>query len=171
MVFEAPDDNAYARECLREYHALPDRTGRYFTLYRPIHLNGLELGISVASVALRHESTGAPVCFNSDVVATAKRKLKAGEVLDGEGGYCVWGKQQPAKTSLRERYLPLGLAQHVQLVRDVAEGACVTWDDVAIDASDPAVKIRREMEQNLASQQPTPSEPLLTNASYGQNKR
>jgi predicted homoserine dehydrogenase-like protein len=149
VVFEAPDDNAYARECLREYHALPDSTGRYSTLYRPIHLNGLELGVSVASAALRNEATGAPICFNADVVATAKRKLKTGEVLDGEGGFCVWGKQQPAQVSLRERYLPLGLAQHVQLVRDVAEGACVTWDDVAIDASDQVVKIRREMEQEF----------------------
>ena len=149
VVFEAPDDNAYARECLREYHALPDSTGRYSTLFRPIHLNGLELGISAASAVLRNEATGAPICFNADVVATAKRKLKIGEVLDGEGGFCVWGKQQPAEVSLREGYLPLGLAQHVQLVRDVAEGACVTWDDVAIDTSDPVVKIRREMEQEF----------------------
>ena len=151
VVFEAPEDNAYARECLREYHALPDSTGRYSTLYRPIHLNGLELGVSVASVALRNEATGAPICFNADVVATAKRKLKAGEVLDGEGGFCVWGKQQPAEVSLREGYLPLGLAQNVELVRDVAEGACVTWDDVAIDTSDPVVKVRRKMEQEFGT--------------------
>lgn len=149
VVFEAPDDNPYARECLREYHALPDSTGRYSTLYRPIHLNGLELGISVASVALRNEPTGVPVCFNADVVATAKRKLKVGEVLDGEGGFCVWGKQQPAEVSLRENYLPLGLAQHVKLVREVPEGACVTWADVDIDASDPVVQVRREMEREF----------------------
>lgn len=147
VVFEAPDDNPYARECLREYHALPDSTGRYSTLYRPIHLNGLELGISVASAALRHEPTGAPICFNADVVATAKRRLKVGEVLDGEGGFCVWGKQQPAETSIREGFLPLGLAHNVKLLREVAEGACVTWADVDIDASDPVVRLRREMEE------------------------
>ena len=146
VVFEAPADNPYARECLREYHALPDSTGRYSTLYRPIHLNGLELGISVASVALRNEPTGAPICFNADVVATAKRRLKVGEEQDGEGGFCVWDKQQPAEVSLREGYLPLGLAHKVKLVREVVEGACVTWADVDIDASDPVVKVRREME-------------------------
>src|SRR3712207_6686315 len=71
---------------------------------------GLELGLSVASAALRKEATGAPICFNSDVVATAKRKLKASEMLDGEGGFCVWGKQTPAQASLESGYLPLGVA-------------------------------------------------------------
>ena len=69
---------------------------RYAALYRPTHMIGLELGVSVASVALRKEPTGAPIAFNSDVVATAKRGLKQGEILDGEGGFCVWGKQIPA---------------------------------------------------------------------------
>ena len=81
---------------------LPDRSGKYAALYRPIHMIGLELGISVASCALRHEPTGAPTGFRSDVVATAKRDLKAGEMLDGEGGFCVWGKQTPAEVSLRD---------------------------------------------------------------------
>jgi predicted homoserine dehydrogenase-like protein len=111
---------------------------------------GLELGISVASAALRHEPTGAPICFNSDVVATAKRNLKAGEMLDGEGGFCVWGKQTPAKTSLAEGYLPLGLAHGVKLKRDIAEGQRVKWEDVAYDANDNAVKVRREMEAMFA---------------------
>lgn len=154
VTFEVPADNPYARECLREYHALPDSTGRYSTLYRPIHLNGLELGISVASVALRNEPTGAPLCFNADVVATAKRPLKAGETLDGEGGFCVWGKQQPADISVQHGFLPLGLAQDVLLVRDVAEGACVTWSDVAIDLADPVVSLRREMERDFVPLQP-----------------
>jgi predicted homoserine dehydrogenase-like protein len=80
------------------------------------------------------------------VAATAKRTLRKGEVLDGEGGFCVWGKQVPAERSLREGYLPLGLAHEVRLGRDVAEGECLTWDDVAYDENDPAVKVRREME-------------------------
>ncbi len=64
---------------------------------------GLELGISVASAALRNEPTGAPTGFRSDVVATAKRDLKTGEMLDGEGGFCVWGKQTPADGFARRR--------------------------------------------------------------------
>jgi predicted homoserine dehydrogenase-like protein len=143
VVFEGDE---YARRCFREYHLMPDKSGRYAALYRPTHMIGLELGISVASVVLRREATGAPSGFYSDVVATAKRALKQGEMLDGEGGFCVWGKQIPAMRSLAEGYLPLGLAQNVPLTRDVAEGECLRWTDVAYDASDFAVKVRREME-------------------------
>jgi predicted homoserine dehydrogenase-like protein len=111
---------------------------------------GLELGISVASVALRGEPTGTPVCFNADVVATAKRSLQKGEVLDGEGGFSVWGRQVPADVSLAEGYLPLGLASDVRLTRDIAEGEALRWTDVAIDAGSDAVKVRREMETTFA---------------------
>lgn len=144
VVFES--DSAYSEECFREYSMLPDKSGKYAALYRPIHMIGLELGISVASAALRKESTGAPICFNSDVVATAKRKLTPGEMLDGEGGFCVWGKQTPAETSLKEGYLPLGLAHNVKLKNEIAEGQRIKWDDVVYDAESQAVRIRREME-------------------------
>ncbi len=144
VVFEG--ETEYARRCFKEYAMLPDKTGKYGALYRPIHMIGLELGISVASAALRGEPTGAPTGFRSDVVATAKKALRAGEVLDGEGGFCVWGKQTPAEVSLRGDLLPLGLAHNVTLKRDVAEGGAVRWSDVAYDPNDTAVKVRREME-------------------------
>src|SRR5216684_7208250 len=144
VVFET--DSAYSEECFKEYAMLPDRSGRYAALYRPIHMIGLELGVSVASAALRKEPTGAATGFRSDVVATAKRALERGEVLDGEGGYCVWGKQVPAERSLAEGLLPLGLAHDVPLERDVVEGECLKWRDVACDENDLAVKVRREME-------------------------
>ncbi len=148
VVFEG--ESEYARRCFTEYAMLPDKSGRYAALYRPIHMIGLELGVSVASAALRHEPTGAPTCFNSDVVATAKRALKAGEILDGEGGFCVWGKQVPAARSLEQGLLPLGLASEVKLTRDIAEGEALRWSDVAYDANDLAVKVRREMEAAFA---------------------
>ena len=144
VVFEGETD--YARRCFKEYAMLPDQTGKYAALYRPIHMIGLELGISVASCALRHEPTGAPTGFRSDVVATAKRDLKAGEMLDGEGGFCVWGKQTPADVSLQQELLPLGLAHNVKLKRDILEGGALKWADVAYDPNDSAVKVRREME-------------------------
>jgi predicted homoserine dehydrogenase-like protein len=144
VVIEGETD--YARRCFKEYAMLPDQSGRYAALYRPIHMIGLELGISVASCALRHEPTGAPTGFRSDVVATAKRPLKQGEMLDGEGGFCVWGKQTPAEVSLRDELLPLGLAHNVKLKRGIPEGGALTWSDVAYDPNDSAVKVRRQME-------------------------
>ena len=150
VVFEG--ETEYARRCFKEYAMLPDKSGKYAALYRPIHMIGLELGISVASAALRNEPTGAPTGFRSDVVATAKRDLKAGEMLDGEGGFCVWGKQTPADVSLRDELLPLGLAHNVKLKRDIAEGGALKWADVAYDPNDAAVKARREMEAAFGRQ-------------------
>ncbi|MBN8939041.1 MAG: Gfo/Idh/MocA family oxidoreductase [Rhizobiales bacterium] len=148
VVFES--DSAYSQECFREYSMLQDSSGKYAALYRPIHMIGLELGISVASAALRGEPTGAPVMFNSDVIATAKRPLKAGEMLDGEGGFCVWGKQTPADTSLDQGYLPLGLAHGVKLKADIALGQRLKWSDVDYDPNNIAVRVRREMEAAFA---------------------
>jgi predicted homoserine dehydrogenase-like protein len=149
VTYEAPSD--YTQRCFREYWLLPDATGKYAGLYRPLHLIGLELGVSVASIVLRGEPTGAPIGWQADVVATAKRDLKLGEVLDGEGGYMVWGKLVPAAASLARNCLPLGLA-HMRLARSVAKGQTVTWGDVDVDPRDPTVAFRREMEKTFAPQ-------------------
>lgn len=143
-------DTDYVRHCFEEYKMLPDDSLKYAALYRPTHMIGLELGISVASIALRGEPTGAATGWRADVVATAKRGLKAGEILDGEGGYCVWGKQMPAQRSLDLGGLPLGLSGEVKLKRDIKEGEQLTWEDVAYDETDPAVVVRREMEASFA---------------------
>ncbi len=152
VTVEAETD--YIKNCFEEYNAHTDPSGRYFTLYKRWHLIGLEVGMSVASVALRKEPTGVATAWNADVVATAKRDLKAGELLDGEGGYTVWGKLLPAVTSrkiggLHDRQkggLPLGLAHDVKLIRDVPQGQSLCWDDVQMPAS-RAYALRREMEQ------------------------
>jgi len=145
-------ETEYIKNCFEEYNAHTDPSGRYFTLYKRWHLIGLEVGMSVASVALRGEPTGVATCWNADVVATAKRDLKPGEMLDGEGGYTVWGKLLPAETSTRLGGLPLGLAHQVKVVRPVRKGQSLSWDDVAMDADLPAYRIRREMEDMCREQ-------------------
>jgi len=152
VVFEAGADDAhaaYTRNCFREYGMATDKSGRYCALYRPYHMIGLELGISVASAALRKEATGTPDAFRSDVAAVAKRTLKPGETLDGEGGYTVWGKILRAEDSLARRALPIGLAHRVKVTKPVAEGTVVSWDDVAIP-DDETVRFRKEMEKAFA---------------------
>ena len=144
VTVEAETD--YIKHCFEEYNAHTDPSGRYFTLYKRWHLIGLEVGMSVASVALRREATGVAQGWHADVVATAKRDLQAGEMLDGEGGYTVWGKLLPAATSARTGGLPLGLAHQVKLVRDVKKGQSLCWEDVAMDTSLPAYRVRKEME-------------------------
>ena len=144
VTVEAETD--YIKNCFEEYNAHTDPSGRYFTLYKRWHLIGLEVGLSVASVALRQEATGVAHCWNADVVATAKRDLKPGEILDGEGGYTVWGKLLPAQKSLAMGGLPLGLAHDIKVIRPVQKGQSLCWDDVAVDTSTHAYKIRQELE-------------------------
>jgi predicted homoserine dehydrogenase-like protein len=143
-------ETEYIRNCFEEYNAHTDPSGRYFTLYKRWHLIGLEVGMSVASVALRGEATGVATCWNADVVATAKRDLAPGELLDGEGGYTVWGKLLPAEKSAAMGGLPLGLAHNVKVTRAVKKGQSLCWADVAMDTATPAYKVRKEMEAMFA---------------------
>jgi predicted homoserine dehydrogenase-like protein len=149
VVFEG--ETEYIRRCFMEYGVRTDPSGRYACMYKRWHLIGLEVGISVASVGLRGEATGCPTDFRADAVASAKRDLKAGEMLDGEGGYTVVGRLMPAPDSLRLGALPLGLAHQVRLLNPVRAGSPVLWSDVAYDASSGAVKLRREMEASFAA--------------------
>ena len=142
VTVEAETD--YIKNCFEEYKAHTDPSGRYFTLYKRWHLIGLEVGMSVASVALRGEPTGTAEYWKADVVATAKRDLKVGEVLDGEGGYTVWGKLLPAATSRAMKGLPLGLAHGIKVTRPVKAGQSLSWDDVERVPS-KALDLRDEM--------------------------
>jgi predicted homoserine dehydrogenase-like protein len=143
VVVEAP--NAYAAACFRQYGLRTDASGRFAAMYKPYHLIGLELNVSVLSAALRGEATGQPRAFRGDVAAVAKRALSAGEMLDGEGGYTVWGRLTPARTSLAVGVLPIGLAHRVRLLRDVPEGSVLRYADVEA-LSGPAAEARRAME-------------------------
>ena len=147
VVFEAPSD--YAARCFSEYGMLTDSSGTISAMYKPFHLIGLELGISVASVVLRNEPTGSAAGFAADVVAVAKRDLDVGDVLDGEGGYAVRGQLMPAGDSLSSGSLPIGLAQGVEMARVVKAGERVAWNDVVIDADNEAVRVRREMQSDF----------------------
>ncbi len=147
VTFEAPSD--YVKRCFSEYGLLTDPTGQYSAMYKPYHLIGLELGISVASAALRGEATGSPRAWSGDTVAFAKRELAVGDRLDGEGGYTVYGKLMPASMSKANNALPIGLAHHLTLKRKVAVDQVVTWDDVDFDAHDPAIRFRKEMEDTF----------------------
>ena len=143
VTFRAP--TGYAAACFGQYGVTVDPSGTIAALWRPFHLIGLELGISVASAALRGEATGCPRGFRADVIATAKRDLEIGEMLDGEGGETVWGSLVPVATSIAEEGLPIGLAHGVALTRRVAAGQRLSLADGAIDRDEQALRLRRSM--------------------------
>lgn len=94
----------------------------------------------------RGEPTGQTRTFAGDVVATAKQDLRAGEKLDGEGGFMVYGKLMPAKDSLDLGGLPIGLAHGLVLKHNVQKDQRLSWDDVEFSEKTQAIAVRREME-------------------------
>ncbi len=146
VTFEAPSE--YVERCFSDYGLITDPGGRYSALWRPYHLIGLELGVSVAMAALKGEPTGVSRNFVADVAATAKRNLKKREVLDGEGGFTVWGRLMLAGDSLTLGAVPIGLAHGLTLKGPIKEGQIITWSDVETSGQDnsAALTVRREME-------------------------
>ena len=143
-VLEAPND--YAASCFKQYGMNTDDSGKFSAMYKPFHLIGMELNISVFSAALLFQPTGQTQKFTGDVVSTTKKILKKGEILDGEGGATVWGKLVPSKLSLSMEALPIGLAHGIKLKNEIKENEIITWNDVEFSPNDPAISYRRSME-------------------------
>lgn len=144
VVMEAPND--YAAACFKQYGLDPDPTGQFAAMWRPFHLIGLELNMSILAAALDGKATGRARVFNGEPVACAKKDLAAGETLDGEGGYAVWGKLVPTSRSLAEGALPIGLAQDVMLTKSVKAGEIITNAHVTLSEDDDVIAYRRAME-------------------------
>ena len=146
-VLEAP--NEYAASCFKQYGMNTDDSGKFSAMYKPFHLIGMELNISVFSAALLFQPTGQTQKFTGDVVSTTKKILKKGEILDGEGGATVWGKLVPSKLSLSMEALPIGLAHGIKLKNEIKENEIITWNDVEFSPNDSAISYRRSMEMDF----------------------
>jgi predicted homoserine dehydrogenase-like protein len=123
-------DSPYLRGCLKEYGVAMDPSGMYAVMYRPYHLVGMEAPVSIARAFLYGEPTGAPDGHVGEVVAAAKRRLKPGDVLDGEGGYTVYGVLVEASQAAADRLLPIGLCHGAKVVRAVEDGKMLGYADV-----------------------------------------
>lgn len=146
IVFKAGTD--FVRRFFSMHDFLRDESGEYGAMYRPFHLIGLELGISVAAAVLRGEATGSADSFIADVASVAKKDLKPGEVLDGEGGYTVFGRLVRADESVANRYLPLGLSRGGRVIRPVSKDALLTYDDVKLDETPLVFTLRKKLEES-----------------------
>ncbi len=147
VTFRAPDE--YTRACFQQYGMLTDDSGWYGSMWRPFHLIGLETSVSVLNAVLRGEATGSSTRYRADAVATAKSDLKAGEYLDGEGGFAVWAKAIPAQRASKLGALPIGLAHHIKLKRPVERDQIVTLDDVEITEDKDIFDIRTDQNRLL----------------------
>jgi predicted homoserine dehydrogenase-like protein len=148
VVFTSPEP--YTIRCFSEYGLAVDPTGTIASMWRPYHLIGLEIGTSIASIAVRGEATGAPEAgFIGDVGCATRKALKAGSLIDGEGGYAVYGTIASAERSRGDKLVPMGLSQGCKLVRDVPADHWITEADVSFDESSFLWKLRRQQMSTL----------------------
>jgi predicted homoserine dehydrogenase-like protein len=128
--------------------------------YTPFHLPYLQIASTIARAVIHHDPTvapiGGPVC---EVLTVAKRDLKAGERLDGVGGFCTYGLIDNATAARSLAALPISLSAGCVLLRDISKDAVISFEDV--DASSGGVVETLWQEQNakwpLAAQGPQSS--------------
>ena len=150
-------DSAYLRRCLLEYGVPMDPSGRYGVMYRPYHLVGMEAPASIARAFLYGEPTGAPTAHVGEVVATAKRPLKPGDVLDGEGGYTAYGALVEATQASAEGLLPIGLCHGARVVRPVEDGQMLSQADVEMPPEGGFALDLRQLQDETHHPAPKPS--------------
>jgi predicted homoserine dehydrogenase-like protein len=128
--------------------------GPYYHFYRPYHLASIEAPLSVPAAVLDHRSDISPRAWRAEVAAGAKRALRAGEVVDGIGGDCVYGVVEDAAVAAEQRLVPLGLLAGARVVRDVPVDQVLTHDDVELDTSTTIWQLRALQERLLGGGAP-----------------
>ena len=140
--------NQYVKNCFSDYGMVTDSSGTYSAIWRPYHYIGLELAQSMYSVALDNKATGFTKYYNADVASYAKKDLKIGEKLDGEGGFCARGRLVTSEKSKKEKILALGLSDGAIVKRNIKKDQVITLDDVELNLPKEVTKAR-EYQYNL----------------------
>ena len=125
------------------YYKLGD--GPFYVFYTPYHLPHIQIASTIGRAAVHHDPTVAPIAGPvCEVVAVAKRDLKAGEVLDGIGGFLTYGLIENAKAARASAALPIGLSDGCVVKRDVAKDAVVSFADVEMLLGDEVLALWQE---------------------------
>ena len=128
--------------------------GPLYSFYTPYHLCHFEVPQTVARAVLFGDATIAPLGAPTvEVVTTAKRDLKAGEVLDGLGGYDTYGVAERADVTADEELLPMGVAEGCTLTHDVAKDSVITYADVLLPAGRLVDELRAAQATELPARQ------------------
>ncbi len=140
--------NQYVKNCFKDYGMVTDSSGNYSAIWRPYHYIGLELAQSIYSIALENKATGFTKYYNAEVASYAKKNLKVGEMLDGEGGYCVRGKLINSQKSKDKKILPLGLSDKAITKKNINKDQVIMLSDVELDLPKQVIDAR-EYQYNL----------------------
>jgi predicted homoserine dehydrogenase-like protein len=121
--------------------------GPLYCFYTPMHLCHFEVPNTVARAVEFGDATLAPAGgLSVEVVCTAKRDLRAGDVLDGCGGFLSYGQCENAPAAARERLLPMGLSEGCRVTRAVPRDTVLTLDDVELPPGRLIDRLRAEQD-------------------------
>jgi len=134
--------NEYVKNCFKDYGMVTDSSGNYSAIWRPYHYIGLELAQSIYSIALDNRATGFTKKYNADVASYAKKDLKIGDKLDGEGGFCARGKLITSQKSKDQKILPLGLTDNAILKKNINKDQVIRLDDVELNLPKEVIEAR-----------------------------
>ncbi len=134
--------NEYVKNCFKDYGMVTDSSGNYSAIWRPYHYIGLELAQSIYSIALDNRATGFTKNYNAEVVSIAKKNLKKGEKLDGEGGFCARGRLIKSEISKTKKLLPLGLTDNAILKKDIGKDETIKITDVEVNLPIEVIEAR-----------------------------
>ena len=134
--------NEYVKNCFKDYGMVTDSSGNYSAIWRPYHYIGLELAQSIYSIALDNRATGFTKNYNAEVASIAKKNLKKGEKLDGEGGFCARGRLITSTISKKENILPLGLTDKAVLKKDISKDQVIKLEDVELNLPKEVMEAR-----------------------------
>jgi predicted homoserine dehydrogenase-like protein len=135
-------ENQYVKNCFKDYGMVTDESGNYSAIWRPYHYIGLELAQSIYSIALDNKATGFTKYYNADVASYAKKDLKIGEKLDGEGGFCARGRLITSEKSKTEKILPLGLTDNAIVKRNISKDQVIKIEDVELNLPSEVIEAR-----------------------------
>jgi len=135
-------ENQYVKNCFKDYGMVTDESGNYSAIWRPYHYIGLELAQSIYSIALDNKATGFTKHYNADVASYAKKDLKIGEKLDGEGGFCARGRLITSEKSKTEKILPLGLTDNAIVKRNISKDQVIKIEDVELSLPSEVIEAR-----------------------------
>lgn len=142
-------DHPVQREYLQYFKLGP---GPLYMFYQPFHLPHLQLPLSVARAVLFKDATitprGAPVC---DAITVAKRDLKAGETLDGMGGFTCYGMVDSYQVSAARKLLPVVLSVGCRLKRDIPKDGEISYNDVVLPQGRLCDRLRAEQTEHFAA--------------------
>ncbi|MDZ4366243.1 MAG: NAD(P)-dependent oxidoreductase [Afipia sp.] len=148
----AATDNEWLKPYLELYKLGP---GPLYCFHTPYHLCNLEVPLSIARAVLFGDVAIAPIGAPTvEVVATTKRDLRAGEVLDGMGRYMTYGVAENADVTRRENLLPIGVAEGCRLRRDLPKDATLTYADVILPPGRLCDRLRAEQARLFETDDP-----------------